>query len=289
MNLTIHGYSTALFSTWYMIEELGLLFDAGDGVCTQLMQKARKIKHVFISHADRDHLAGLLQFNQLNARKDFPKIYYPKDCGSFAHLEQFTKSFDPHVKGTVWQGIEGDTNTLIKAGTRVRTIRNGHVVREGQPDKSFSFVVELVKRKLKKEYLSLSGKEIGQLRKVKPIEELTDQIIQPLLGYSGDTPVEGAERWEHIPVLIHEATFLKRSDVHAKGNLHSSLDELMPMLSNLALEKLILGHFSSRYDQQMIDQAIRKECKTYNIDFPVYRVLPGQCVRDILNTNPINS
>ena len=45
----------------------------------------------------------------------------------------------------------------------------------------------------------------------------------------------------------------------------------------------------SRYDQQMIDQAIRKECKTYNIDFPVYRVLPGQCVRDILNTNPINS
>lgn len=288
MNLTIHGYSTALFSTWYMIEELGLLFDAGDGVCTQLMQKARKIKNVFISHADRDHLAGLVQFNQLNARKGFPRIYYPKDCGSFAHLEQFTKFFDPHVSGTVWQGIEGNTSTLIKAGTQVRTIRNGHVVREGQADKSFSFVVELVKRKLKKEFQNLSGKEIGQLRKEKPIEELTDQVIQPILGYSGDTPVEGAERWENVPILIHEATFLKRADVHAKGNHHSSLDELIPMLKELSLEKLILGHFSSRYDKEMINQAILKECKIHNIDFPVYPVLPGQCVRDILNTNPIN-
>jgi ribonuclease Z len=31
MKLTITGYSTALFATWYLIEELGILFDAGDG------------------------------------------------------------------------------------------------------------------------------------------------------------------------------------------------------------------------------------------------------------------
>lgn len=56
MEFTISGYSTALFSTWYFIEELGLLFDAGDGVITYLLQKSRKIKYIFISHADRDHL-----------------------------------------------------------------------------------------------------------------------------------------------------------------------------------------------------------------------------------------
>ena len=58
MKLTISGYSTALFSTWYFVEELGLLFDAGDGIITQLLQKSRKIKYVFISHGDRDHLTG---------------------------------------------------------------------------------------------------------------------------------------------------------------------------------------------------------------------------------------
>lgn len=68
MNLTITAYSTALFSTWYFIEEWGVLFDAGDGMISALLQKSRKVDNVFISHADRDHLTGLLQFNQLNAR-----------------------------------------------------------------------------------------------------------------------------------------------------------------------------------------------------------------------------
>ena len=63
MKLTIHGYSTALFATWYFIEELGILFDAGDGLVSGLMGKCGKIKKVFISHADRDHLTGLLQYN----------------------------------------------------------------------------------------------------------------------------------------------------------------------------------------------------------------------------------
>lgn len=56
MELTISGYSTALFSTWFFIKELGLLFDAGDGVLSGLLQKRDKVRHVFISHADRDQL-----------------------------------------------------------------------------------------------------------------------------------------------------------------------------------------------------------------------------------------
>ncbi len=95
----ITGYSTALFSTWYFWEDAGVLFDCGDGVASGLLQKARKIKHVFISHADRDHLAGLLQFNQLNARPGL-KIYFPKDCGSFPALAEFSKHFDPHTEGS---------------------------------------------------------------------------------------------------------------------------------------------------------------------------------------------
>ena len=58
MDFTISGYSTALFATWYFIDELDLLFDAGDGVVAGLTQKSGKIKHIFISHADRDHLTA---------------------------------------------------------------------------------------------------------------------------------------------------------------------------------------------------------------------------------------
>ena len=114
MNYKISCYSTALFSTWFFVEELGLLFDAGDGITSTLLQKSRKIKEVFISHADRDHLTGLTQFTQLNARDGYPKIHYPKDCGSFPALKSFLEKFDPHAKGTVWIPIVEDMEFKIK-------------------------------------------------------------------------------------------------------------------------------------------------------------------------------
>lgn len=45
-HLRITGYSTALFATWFFIEELGLLLDAGDGVSAGLLQKSRKVKQI---------------------------------------------------------------------------------------------------------------------------------------------------------------------------------------------------------------------------------------------------
>ena len=57
--MKITAYSTALYSTWINIEELNLLFDAGDGLTAGLLSKARKIKHVFVTHPDRDHINGL--------------------------------------------------------------------------------------------------------------------------------------------------------------------------------------------------------------------------------------
>ena len=114
MQLTITAFSTALFSTWYFIDELGILFDAGDGVSAHLLQKARKVKHAFISHADRDHISGLIQFNQLNARDGFPKIYYPKDSGSFPALADFAAKFDPHVSGSEWHPIGFDESIFLQ-------------------------------------------------------------------------------------------------------------------------------------------------------------------------------
>ena len=95
--MKITGYSTALFSTWFFLEEYGILFDAGDGVSASLMGKGGKIKHIFISHADRDHITGLLQVHQLNARPGKPLIAYPKDSGSFPAMAGFMDKFDPHV------------------------------------------------------------------------------------------------------------------------------------------------------------------------------------------------
>jgi ribonuclease BN (tRNA processing enzyme) len=65
-------------STWIFVEELRLLLDAGDGVSAALLQKSRKVDWVAVTHPDRDHIHGLFQLLQLNARDDKPQIHYPR-------------------------------------------------------------------------------------------------------------------------------------------------------------------------------------------------------------------
>jgi ribonuclease Z len=290
MKLTLTGYSTALYATWYFIEELGLLFDAGDGLMASLLSKARKIEHAFISHPDRDHLAGLLQFNALNARPGFPIIYYPADSASFPNLATFTKNFDPQVSGTVWTPITQASSISIRKDMYIETIRNGHVRAAEGVTKSLSYKLFQTKEKLRPEYASLSGEEIKNLIMERGKENMIMQVKTNLLSYSGDTPVEDPLRYDHSQILIHEATFLgdDADDVESHGNKHSTLEEVMEMVSGIHIEKLVLGHFSSRYSAERIDNAIRTLCDKYAINVPVYRILPGLVARDILSERPIN-
>ncbi|WP_315814719.1 MBL fold metallo-hydrolase [Paraflavitalea speifideaquila] len=249
------------------------------------------MNHVFISHADRDHLMGLFQFNQLNAREGLPVVYYPKDSGSFPSIEQFTKRFDPHVAGTVWRPIAEGEALVVKDGIEVEAIRNGHVVVAPGITKSLSYKVVQVKQKLRPELLGLSGEEIRRIILEKGKEQTTLELRNTLLGYSADTPVENLERWNHCKILIHEATFLGGADdnkIMPHSNKHSNLEEVMEMVSGLQIETLILGHFSSRYDPEQIDRKIRALCDRYAINIPVHRVLPGEVVWDVLRQKPLN-
>ena len=291
MQLTITGYSTALFSTWYFIEEWGICFDAGDGLISALLQKSRKIDHVFISHADRDHLTGLLQFNQLNARPGYPIIHYPVDAGSFRALEQFSKQFDTQVARTLWlPAREGDEISIAK-DLLVRPMRNGHVPAEPHIIKSLGYQVIQTRKKVRPEFAHLSGDQLRQLAEKEGRDSFSMEVREPLLGYSGDTPVEDGAKWDGTRILIHEATFLGHGEGVKErnyGNKHSTLDEVMEMVASIRVGSLVLGHFSSRYSPEEIDSAIRDRCDKYAINFPVYRVLPGETVFDILGGEPLN-
>ena len=291
MQLTITGYSTALFSTWYFIEEWGILFDAGEGLISALLQKSRKIDHVFISHADRDHITGLLQFNQLNARPGYPIMYYPKDAGSFPALEAFSKKFDPQVARTVWTPVtEGDEIPIAK-DLLVKPLRNGHVPVEEHIIKSLGYMVVQTRKKLRQEFAHLSGEQLRQLAEQQGRDSFSMEVREKLFGYSGDTPVEDGAKWDNTRILIHEATFLDNGEpvkTRDYGNKHSCLEEVIEMVSSIHIGQLILGHFSSRYSPEEIDRAIKDLCEKYAINIPVRRVLPGETVHDLLNQPPIN-
>lgn len=291
MQLTISGYSTALFSTWYFIEELGLLFDAGDGLISQLLQKSRKIKSVFISHADRDHLTGLLQLNQLNARPGYPKIYYPKDSRSINAFETFSKNFDFRVRMTEWIPIEAGQEIEIKKDVLVTSIKNSHVIAPNSIAKSFGYLVQMKKYKLKPEYLHLNQKEIIQLKQTSGDYEIVYEVRENMLGYSGDTPVENFHIWDNTKILIHEATFLNTNDFtkdDPRNNKHSMLEDVIKAASGINIQVLILGHFSSRYSNEEIDNCIRECCKKSNVRFKIFRILPGKYLHNIVAAAPVN-
>jgi ribonuclease Z len=291
MNLTISGYSTALFSTWYFVEELGLLFDCGDGLTTALLQKSRKIDNVFISHADRDHLTGLLQFNQLNARPGFPVIHHPRDSGSFPAFRDFSVKFDPHVRGALWKPLIDKDKIWIKKDIYVEALRNNHVASNENIYKSLGYKVVSVKTKLKPEYVALPPAEIKNAVETLGKEATHFNVETILLSYSGDTPPENFEYWNNSKILIHEATFLGGEEdkhIQTHGNKHSKLEDVLKSVSEIHLECLILGHFSSRYPNEQIDSRIKSLCKKYQITIPVYRLLPGQTTIDILSGTPIH-
>ena len=278
MTPTITGYSTALFATWYFVEEYGVLFDCGDGACATLLQKARKVKHVFISHADRDHLTGLLQFQQLNGRPDL-RVHFPKDSGSFPALAEFTAKFDPHISGTKWLPMAAGDEVNLRDDLVVRRIENSHVRTDGKQTKSLSYIVESIRRKLKPEFQGLAGPEVAAIRKKRGASAITNESRCVELIYSGDTPIETDGRYNDAKILIHEATFLTDAEIepdNPKRNKHSSLESVMQMVADSNIERLILGHFSSRYDSDQIDAAIDQEVARYGIKIPVARVYPGQ-------------
>lgn len=279
MHLTLRSYSTALFATWHFIEELRLLFDAGDGVSAGLLSKNGKVRDVFLSHADRDHLTGLLQLLQLNPLGDRLTVHYPADCGSFPALAEFCRRFDPGVPPPIWSPIRHGDEVPLAGKRIVRAVRNPHVPNAEDRTKSLSYFVLERRRLLKPELAGMDQDELREHILEHGREAATDEHERRLIGYSADTPVLPASFWAGCEVLIHEATFLDAAHMEKRGvndtNHHSVLGDVLAMVAEARPGRLVLTHFSNRYDAAQIRAAVTAGVAEHGISCPVDLVLPG--------------
>ena len=278
MALTITGYSTALYATWWFIEEWDLLFDCGDGVSAGLGQKGRKVKTIALTHVDRDHLSGLLNFLQLNGHGQLPVIYYPADCSSVPALAEFSKRFDPQQEGEPqWVPVRVGDQVPIGKGRFLDVLPNEHIQAEPGQCKSVSYRVVERRRQLLDQHRQLSGPEIGALKKELGEDAVTKEVSRPLLGFSGDAASPNAELWTGVPCLIHEATFLrteKTSDLMIRHR-HCRLPDVLSMAAEVKCRTLVLGHFSTRYSHEQILEAVETDCEQVGYRGQVLLTLPG--------------
>lgn len=271
--VNITASSSALISTWLFLEEYGVCFDAGDGLTAGLGLKSRKIRHLFVSHADRDHLAGLLQFNALNGAVS-PTIYYPRDCGSFPALRDFCAVFDGHTEQASWRAIGAGDEIEVGANLFVRALRSDHVQIEDK-HKSLSFLLFKRVKKLRPEYL---GGDIARLKQTLSDDALFEHKEQRLFGYSGDGAPQPA-LWPGVEVIAHESTFLTSDDVERARSRHSGLSETLSMIAQLQPKVAILYHFSPRYSAAEIHAAVDSKREQLGVSFPIHLVLPGAIAR----------
>ncbi len=137
----------------------------------------------------------------------------------------------------------------------------------------------------------LKPAEIKQIAIDKGSAFLTTTVKRNLISFSGDTPVDDFSKWDGTDILIHEATFLKEetnSTIETRYNKHATISEVLKMVKEIKLNKLILTHFSSRYSNEEISSTVKRLLKELKIKIPVYIVYPGEIHRDILNTKALN-
>jgi ribonuclease Z len=284
VHLTLSAFSSALFSTWVLVEELGVLFDAGDGLSALLAQKSRKVTHVFLSHADRDHVAGLLQFHQLNAREGIPSIHYPAGCGSFPALRDFMARFDPDSGPATWNALRAGDGVTVDQAHQVRALASDHIASVDGTTKSLAFVIQRTRRVLRAEHAGKAGAEIATLKNNLGDDAVTERRVDAILGYSGDAAALDPAMWAGVKILLHECTFLEAG---VSNRPHSHLRQVLEASTALELEALVLLHFSCRYDAATITASVSREAQSLGLPFPVFVVLPGQVSWNLLTAPPV--
>lgn len=283
MTYTITGHSTALFSTWIFVEEMKLLFDCGDGVMAGLMHKAGKIRHIAMSHADRDHVYGLMQVNHHCAPQALEGLFYPEASGFFKGMREACYRFDREtIDAYPWTPVrEGDVFDLTP-DLALKAVHSSHIP---FPNKSLGYVVLRKFRKLKAEFVGLPQSEFERIGREKGSDYLTEPRTEPLLGFSGDTGVCPPEQWAGCKLLIHEATFLREEEIEMEraGYQHSLLRDVLAMAQAAKVERLLLIHFSSRYKTAEIDAAVKSCAAELDVQIPVHILPPGRTVHNALS------
>lgn len=251
--LTIEGYSRAAVQSYWRVPELRLAFDIGAHPWDFMGVPALAISHVHL-----DHIASLAVYvaRRRMMKMEPPVVYLPAE--SVKNVETLLKVFSRLDRGRLPCQLVG-----VSPGDEIELSRElvMSVHRTMHTISSIGYIVWERRKKLKPEYLSLSGPEIRDLKNSGV--EITTEMRLPLVGYTGDTSPGGLDNnpdFYRTQILITEMTFVapshRKEKIHKHGHMH--LDDFVARVDAFQNELVIAGHFSVRYNARQIQRWVEK-------------------------------
>ena len=242
-----------------------ILIDCGEGTQIQLAKykmRKSKINHIFISHLHGDHyfgLIGLLTSMGLVGRTNDLHLYAPAALEKIIQLQlSVADTVLPYqliFHAIQQEGLIADTNkfTVECFATKHRVECWGFVIREKKDPRKID------KEKIK--LFDIPAAYYNALKKGADYETKEGNIIKNDLvtientiaksyAYSADTIYDESliEKVQHVSLLYHEATYLKGLEELALKRFHSTTIQAATIALKAKVDKLIVGHFSSKYE-----------------------------------------
>ncbi|MCC1483750.1 ribonuclease Z [Winogradskyella immobilis] len=252
------------------------LIDCGEGTQVELRRnkiKFSRIKHVFISHLHGDHyfgLVGLISTFRLLTRETDLHIYGPKGLKEVITLQLKLSDSWTNYK-LIFHELTSKESQLIFEDDKVevytipldhRIYTNGFLFKEKAGDRKLDInavlnadISQAYYRKLKQgaDVINESGVVIKN-------ESVTKDPAKPKsYAFCSDTAYNETiiPIIKDVDVLYHESTFLEKNKNLCQPTKHSSAKQAATIASKANVGQLILGHYSTRYDDinQFKDEA----------------------------------
>ncbi|MHA7128320.1 ribonuclease Z [Algoriphagus namhaensis] len=243
-----------------------LLIDCGEGTQMQLKKfkvKSSKIEHIFISHLHGDHylgLVGLLSSYNLNGRTKPLTIYGPQGLDDII-TTQFRWSNTRLGYPLVFRQTNPEAEELLFENQKFKVF--SFPMKHRLPTTGFRVEEKPRPKSLIKEKLLLLSLPIEGIKKLRFGEDYRDaegnlhRVSElahpepPLRSYAfcSDTIYDPSlvSYIQGASLLYHESTFMDDQLERAKLTFHTTAREAAQIAKAARVERLLLGHFSSRY------------------------------------------
>ena len=249
------------------IKNKHILIDCPEGIQFQLKNfriKFSKIDFILISHAHGDHyfgLIGLISTYSLLRRKNKLTVFCPRVVSEIINTQMKISSMFLSYELEVIELKSNDPEKIYESNDfSVSTIPlkhsiycNGFLFQEKNNKRKLNVDLAMKLNINKVYYNKLTKGENVFNEKGDEIDyrEVTSKGLKnKSYAYCSDTTYYPSiiEKITNVDVLYHESTFLEKDKEKAKLTMHSTAMDAAKIARDAQVNKLILGHFSSRYE-----------------------------------------